>query len=405
MQHMGITIRNSVFIQGNKPHQTIPVAQFLSRRHDPRPNCVFIAGDGLTQDLLGHHGISDQLPCTIRDLIPASSLIPYFPVAGDRFAEGEFWDSAKWPKITDFYEKNRESPNIFVALAQNADPINPGLNRGDWNFKTDSLGYELRCYLWHYFRSIHLKFDHHLSQEGLATRYLSWRWRDVFLWLMSGTSFSAITFNYDVFLERILPYSSAHTYASPVEQNLAPTGYPVNVIPIYKVHGSLSHCLYLPMMPGGGPQNPNPWLVEDLVGHFHCDRWKTEEVGTWNTTMPMVPDLVPPGFISDDICNPGSRASTFARESVAQADIIIVCGLSGNDPDTPEVTRLLAPIQETTHILSVGLSPEMKDTPVNRILGESKAESFTYFPAEQVNQIVKKLEELVPRTSAFYNRG
>ena len=332
-----------------------------------------------------------KLPCTIDDLIPASDLIPYFPVVGDRFKKGKFWDSAKWPRITEFYRDHAGRNDIFTALSEKATPINPDLARGAWSFSTDSLAYEIRCYLWHYFRAVETRFSEIVPKTQLLERLTRWSWREQLRHLVSRTSFTVVTFNYDRFLPFSLPISPLHSCICPVESHIPPENYPVGAIPIYSVHGSISNRLNLPFLPGGNRANANPWLVASRSEANLVSGYVTESVGNLDQ-IPMVPDIVPPGFKGDDICNPASRVSQFAKHSVTNADILVVCGLSGHEPDTDEVTQLFGSISEECNIVSVGLSTEMESNPVNNVLSRVRSASFEYVPASDVDGICESLE-------------
>lgn len=223
---------------------------------DPRPRCVLVVGDGFTQSFLQATGVAQGIRCTTEDLIPAPQHVQYLPTEGDPLS-GPLWDAEKWPRLYNFWRELGEpvGRKFFEKLGREL-PINQTVREGGWTFSTQSLAYQLRAYLWHFFRGIDRGIDAALSSNGhLDSR---WEWTIPLVILKSEFVFDVVSFNYDVIIDNLLlPLDPILPIYNPLEDEL--NHYPSGTTFLSKPHGSIRHNFYASM---GLNLHPNPWLQD-----------------------------------------------------------------------------------------------------------------------------------------------
>ena len=373
------------------PPPTVPLPVWPTIAQDPRPTCCLIVGDGFTQDLLVATDATATIQCSIDSLVPAPASVRYLPVEGDRFEAGPIWDKQKWPRVVKHWEDSGACGREYfksLALVE----VNPTRSDGLWSFHTATLAYELRCYLWHLFRS----FQYSVKLDG--GRIVRWPWRRVLHYLLSEFRLFVVSFNYDVWLEALLdarlcfddPYYQMPFMPFVEQRLLNPYHYRAGTVLIVKPHGSIAYHLDLN---GIGPLGSNPWLTDHRLSHnwMAGNRTRFEK----QTGFPMVPDLVPPGRQGDDFCNPASIAPALGRDFVKQAAVVLLSGLSGAEPDTAEVTDLIDSTKPDTPFVHVGLKASGDDeTPVGIHAKDRAASSYAFFDASDVGQLIDHLSAL-----------
>ncbi len=383
---------HNAFVYVREPPR-LPVPTWLPVARDPRPSCCLLLGDGFTQGFLAAAGLEDRIRCRIDDLVPAPANAVYIPVEGDRCDRGPFWDPEKWPRL---YRTQEQSGlvgrDFFKSLALGA--FNPSRERGRWSFRTGTLEYELRCYLWHLFRS----YESGLTITG--EQISRWSWSSLLHYLLAEFRVYVVSFNYDTWLEGLMSNGLACSdsyYRIPftpfVERpRLDPFDYRAGTVLMVRPHGCIAHHLDFA---GSAALGPNPWLTDHTF---------TENISSWNRTQfdrqpgfPMIPDLVPPGRQGDDYCNPDSIASPLGGEFIARSELVISCGLSGGEPDSAEVNALLQSLDTKTRFIQVGLAANEDSTnAVGAAAQRSVGERYMFYDASEVSRIRAQLLEWFP---------
>lgn len=224
---------------------------------DKRPSCTLVLGDGFTQDFLHHFGLQSTIPSRISSHFPAAHDVPYLPRRDDMFGPGKLWEETKWPKVVAEWQALGKPDAQYEFYQQCAkQPINPHVAHGAWTFYTDSMAYELRAYLWHFFISFQHRLNEYLNGPGPKTTPI-WPWKKLILALHTTFKLSIVTFNYDmIFSNMFCRYFQIYT---PVEQLPMPwCQFPMGSVFQIKVHGGIDQFLHNPSMLR--TQGANPWL-------------------------------------------------------------------------------------------------------------------------------------------------
>lgn len=390
-----------------KPH--------LTMKDNPRARCALVIGDGFTQGFLRYNGIHTEIPCTISDLIPASDQIHYLPTQGDIFDDNVFFTQDKWPQIFKLFEEGLSGVDFFKQVSKQK--INPNYQNGLWSLNNNTIGYELRCYLWHYFRSIHKALF-----EGNHKFNLKYEWYNILKTILEKFFLQVISFNYDF----VLPFMIDHTsllyapytfnkrlyglYQFPVEMSYDyyMNFYDINAIPMIYIHGSWVNQVHFPfpnmiippryikkynsdieimgnVIDGGSMASiegffANPWILEKFIFENNYISTASSKVDLDPKTFPMFADIIPPGFQGKDRYNPYSTATMTSKRILQSAELIIICGLSGREPDTEEVKDLLDSITNKPHVMHIGLEDD-KNNPVVEILHTLPDLKYQFFDA------------------------
>jgi hypothetical protein len=383
---------NNLFVSNDRPPRLPWPPLFLPRMRDPRPRCVLVIGDGFTQSFLHAIGVAKDIRCTTGDLIPAPQHVQYLPTEGDQLS-GPLWDSEKWPLLHKFWRHHGElSGWQFFRNLRSELPINPTVRADAWTFSTPSLAYEVRAYLWHFFRAIDRAIDAAFSSPGHSD-VSGWEWRIPLYTLKSEFVLDVVSFNYDLIIDRLLPLHPIQPILNPLEDEL--DRYPSGTTFLSKPHGSIMHNLYA-YFPPALNLHPNNWLQKYEMRSSLIQRrlttygWCPREVQDKTLSyFPTVPDLVPPGRQGDDICSPGALqcATRYPHELLSAARAVVVCGLSGSPPDDKEVAGLLAAIPKDAVRIHVGIAENGdKDSVVANCL-RSGTESLYFFL--EPNELIK----------------
>lgn len=365
-------------------------------RDDKRPSCVFIVGDGFTQGFLRATELNDKIKCTIDDLIPAPPEVEYIPIQGDRFERGSLWDEEKWPKIFEYYNEVGLSGRDFFQSLPSSN-INETREKEFWNFGYSSFAFELRWYIWHFFHYINSK----VTAEQKKKIPDDWGWLSVLYLLISEFRFSSISFNYDIFLDRILYTTIGQVtkswrgtpdqrMISPVEKKeVSLLDSPAGSILMLKPHGSIAHQLRSDIVFGAGT---NPWLVNLTLEDTQMIGIQTEyKLDLSDLQYSFFPDLVPPGRPGTDRISPYSHALGFSGEVLNYADLVVICGLSGEEPDKDEVTDLLSEIRDEAIVIQVGLKRYGDDE--NNVANVIKSKKkYKFFDAAEVLSICQLIK-------------
>jgi hypothetical protein len=324
-----------------------------------------VLGDGWTQDFLKVFRLNDLVRCGIPNHFPDHGAM-YRPVANDSLPEQPLWNRELWPGLTSAWEAfGRNDPLAFYrSLART--PIKPDRKRGLWPFDTQSIAYELRCYLWHMFRYYHLAANAHLA-ERFQTRQppIQWPWAMILRLLLAEFRLGVVSFNYDLFFELGLGIVVRQFGGQPFVLTVSAVmdsdymAAPANSVLVRKIHGSIHHTLRTPLELLPHYQGPHPWKVptrfeNNVFGGVKTDTDNSGELKIF----PFIPDIVPPGHPGDDICNPVSYALDRAKEQLRNSRLILFCGLSGNPPDTEEVQSLVRSIPSDSTVIHMGLEPD-----------------------------------------------
>lgn len=360
---------------------------------DTRRRCTLVLGDGFTQSLLTHVGLVDSAPSIVKKHFPAPDDKLYHPTTGDTFgsAPARFWDPHKWPLLSrawsDFGSTN--AWEFYRSLSH--ERINASLP-GGWAFDTASLGYQLRAYLWHYFVSL----DAEVMAESRAGKLhdvgTTWPWAILVQLLDLDFRLSVISFNYDMFFERLFKGLIRGQLVGTVENNLMPLEQnSLGSVILLKPHGGINQFLTKPARYVRA--SANPWLDDISVLNDASNAALTqfhEPLVAPFDFFPLTPSIVPPGHLGDNICNPFSQVPALGCELVNSAHIVIFCGLSARDPDTKEVAKLVSSIKQNALVVHVGRSAHMDhENDLARLIGGSCVVNRHFIDAKDIASVGK----------------
>lgn len=310
--------------------------------------------------------------CRISDHFPSPDGVQYIPVSGDSLSERPLWDVQLWPQLVKSWEAfDPKDPAMFYRNLAST-PFNPDRKLNVWSFDTQSIAYELRCYLWHLFRYFHLKADKHIQEQGRKGHKFEWKWNDVLHPLLAEFSVAAVSFNYDQFLDTALYLLAVHirngTYAIrppiPVLEGLDASvllDAPAGSLLIHRIHGSVRQYIETSLTEAtAGSAGPHPWKAatkfgKNIIVGVHT---RINPPDLTNVRFPLIPDIVPPGHPGDDVCYPVSHALDRAKEQIAGAKLVLFCGISGSPPDTEEVRSLVGSISPGAVVIHIGLEAD-----------------------------------------------
>ena len=354
----------------------------LTFERDPRPRCSFIIGDGFSQGFLGSQGLRGDIRWSINDHFPPTDSLMYLPVENDQFESSPLWDPQKWPRLYAHWEgANRIGGRDFYRALYSGD-INPHRAINRLTYDPASIAFELRCYLWHLFRAHHFQL---FSSSRLSSFDLNkWEWFKPFKMMMSEFALGIVSFNYDLiaenFLKNVFNCLVVHHELRPEDVYLR---RPVDSIAMFKMHGSISYYLNtgMPMLMG---HDANPWMSDIHVG--------MNEIVSANLTLdpgmkvfPEFPDMVPPGHFGDDKISQLSTVLPLSKSFISSSKVIIICGLSAEEPDTDEVRELVNEIKSDAVVIHVGLI-EDADNNLAKILKDRDLQ-YTFLLPEQLNTL------------------
>ena len=343
----------------------------LTFEQDPRPRCSLILGDGFTQSFLASQGLKDKIRLSLDCHFPPPDELMYVPVKEDRFEKSEIFDRNKWPNLYNFWEASNKlsGRSFYMSLPENR--INPHIEMEKLTYNTSSLGFELRCYLWHFFRSQHYEFMSHKGSFDLN----KWEWLEPFKIFLSEFALGISSFNYDLLVEFLLEYYFRslvipHDLGKEDEYLRRPS----DSIALYKLHGSISYYIETGMNVIGG-YNANPWLTGvnfsyNSIGNVNLGiNYKMD-------SFPEFPDIVPPGHYGDDKLNPRSTVLSLSKCHIEASRLIVFCGLSAEEPDTDEIKGLVDKISMDALVIHVGLECDRQNKLAQLLLARGLKSTF-----------------------------
>lgn len=210
--------------------------------------------------------------------------------------------------------------------------------------------------------------------------------------LLSRFRLSAVTLNYDLLLERVLEIIGSYP-GHPPSINLCDTtenlpfserALPANTITLHKVHGGLQFDLRTGLTIFTRGYEPNPWTRPIDIGNNYIGG-VTVNVDRSRKKMPFIPDMVPPGHSGDDICNPYAKPAERSQAQIAQADIVIFCGLSAEAPDTEEVEGLVRRIKPSA-VVQIGLEGDNTNE-LSKVLARHRSDHYFVDAAKEFTRI------------------
>jgi hypothetical protein len=292
-----------------------PIDPSLPRKKDDRrAKVLLVVGDGFTQSFLQSQSLASSIPCRMNDLFPAASCVEYVPVQHDQFTRGPLWDPSKFPSVVNAWNAGGMNPWDFVSQFAKSGPMNNAVSLGSWSFKTASPEYQLRAYLWHYFRWV----NEALSQS--KHDFSRWKWSAPLSFLANSFNLSCVSYNYDCFLETAVSTLGAVRLGCPVERVVQfHDCLPERDTLVLKPHGSATFGNFFQMLPR--EDSANLWLEDVAFERNGGNDWETV-VRRQHDCFPTLPDLVPPGHSYEHLSNPMSETRLAAELFATLADFV-----------------------------------------------------------------------------------
>ena len=364
---------------------------YLTIERDPRPRCSMILGDGFSQSFLMAQNLQNEIRWSLQNHFPPPESVMYAPVIGDQFQLSPLWDRPKWPHLYDHWERSGQLQGRDFYLSLPKEIINPHRSIDRLTYDTASIAFELRCYLWHLFRSHHYVLDSETCRSKIDLG--RWEWTRLLMLFLSEFALGVITFNYDLVTEMVLMRGFnlliCHYELRDFKQR------PANSIAMYKLHGSISYYVNTGMRVFSG-KDPNPWLRDNYFGMNEVSRPKlTLDVDM--KEFPEFPDLVPPGHYGEDKIAPISHSKSYSKSHINESALVVFCGLSADEPDTAEVKELVDAIDPTATVIQVGLDCD-RDNPLSRLLSSRGTRRHFLLPSELANSL-----DLIKDNFRLYN--
>lgn len=359
-----------------------PIDPSLPRKKDDRrAKVLLVVGDGFTQSFLQSQSLASSIPCRMNDLFPAASCVEYVPVQHDQFTRGPLWDPSKFPSVVNAWNAGGMNPWDFVSQFAKSGPMNNAVSLGSWSFKTASPEYQLRAYLWHYFRWV----NEALSQS--KHDFSRWKWSAPLSFLANSFNLSCVSYNYDCFLETAVSTLGAVRLGCPVERVVQfHDCLPERDTLVLKPHGSATFGNFFQMLPR--EDSANLWLEDVAFERNGGNDWETV-VRRQHDCFPTLPDLVPPGHSYEHLSNPMSETRLAAELFATLADFVVFCGLSGKGPDEPEVKAFMQKLSPNCIRFHIGLDAD-RSTPVAAGLGSASGRYY-FVHADDVLDLPQKI--------------
>lgn len=339
----------------------------LSFPHNPeddhRPRCVLVLGNGFTINYLRQCGLPEGDPIRLGSLIPQPASVHYIPGERDIFERGPLWDEAKFPRLWNAYHDLRAGletdRDAFMTLCRQLS-VDPGLH-SDPDKRWLSIGSanhvsnELRAYLWHVFAQ---QANHQLADRRLSAQ-TTW---DTFLGdLLSRYRVTCITFNYDVLLDLVVhKITKKHALSHPCCNVPLWLSRSQDDLVIFRPHGSIGHGTILDVQ-------QNWWLSDppEFTSFFE-NRGHAYVLGDAPSTCSFFPDLVPPGHDLGALANPNADARQACNLAMRDADCLVVCGFSADNPDSSEFDKYLSHVREGTPVAHCDIDSQVQAASILR---------------------------------------
>lgn len=362
-------------------HQHKPT--FLRSKPATGRRCVFFVGNGFSMSFINWAGLERFVDLRCSSLLPPPPNVEYLPSnapgMNDRFQRSRLWTADKWPKLYQYWNDFGDALpflNLCSLIAEEG-PINPDRDKGEWTFSTDSVQFELRCYLWHLFRYYDLVTGKYVAANDIS----KWVWARGLRSMLASTTLTAVSLNYDCLLELIIsklgvPLNVPSGQTSAFSWENAKLGQY-----LIKPHGSISSRGVSAAFALG----PNPWLrnmmIQGCKTFLYSDEMDKEYPPV---SCPSLPDLVPPGHNEEHLSFPTRFREHDCIQAMSSADSVVFVGVSGSEPDTAEIARYIDHIPITSRIATVGLRRyDDQDNSLARLLkNRRKRTIYQFFDAE-----------------------
>ena len=349
-------------------------------------------------------GANHIVRCRTADLFPAPANARYVPVEGDALTERCLWDQELWPIIFAEWQRTGATNGTEFYCRLKSESVNPDRQSGALSFNTRTLAYEMRCYLWHLFRFFDRVLNEHLTAHKFELA--RWSWAQLLYLLLTEFRAAAVTFNYDLILERVIRAIGSYPGGNAVislcvtlENFPFSVGtLPANTVVIHKVHGGIQFHLSTGIDSFVTGYRPTPWLNSLNVARNIVNGTQVEV--DWSLTkMPFIPDMVPPGRAGDDIVNPALHVREHSQSQVKASDLVIWCGLSATEIDHEEVKALVKCIKSDATVIHVGLASD-RENALARLLDNATVKSKHFIDATLE---FPKIQEILRQSFQFKN--
>lgn len=330
---------------------------------------VFIAGDGFSISFRRHLGIGDAI--LTRYLIPPPPNIIFRPRHEGDPSIGPLWREDVFPDLFVKWEERTRDLRIadpferywdFIRYMTAIPPPRMPEEDGTFTFVTMGSHAELRSYIWHLFTEYDLvirdalfnRLGENEDVEAIQDFYHNWEWGAVIHRINSEFECSYISYNYDLILERVLS-ALGFTIISPTSKEQFP-GIASRETLVLKPHGSIN--FYTDF----GLYQPKTEPLHNFALYTKIKGFSTWPRADYQEIRPSIFDVVPPGHWGPGhITNPFFNIDDLCRDVIASADVIILCGLSAADPDTPEIDALLSHAAKGSLAIHVGLDGDSEN--------------------------------------------
>lgn len=323
---------------------------------------AFVIGDGFSISFRKHLGVLDRTPTS--PLVPCGPEVKFKATDIDSFQTGPLWREELFPELWKAYEgvcrpsltAQERSRLLFMAVREQAlrhsENLNSSTEDGKIRFITSGVHFEARSYLWHLFVN-----HSRVIREAIGgiqeprNFYNTWEWGPSLLRMFNSFEVTVISYNYDMVIEHALS-ALGRLVVQPIRRAERPSEPEHGSTVVLKPHGSINFTI----------QNDifrSPGIPHGMFAIFTG----VESLGTYaasdiDNLRPVLFDCVPPGHSLAALLNPEWAIHELAHETITEADIIVLCGLSAAPPDDEEIRELLSYARPDTDLFQVGLASD-----------------------------------------------
>jgi len=352
------------------------------------PRLVLVIDDGFSRSFLHAHGLADQ--AVTGYLLPPPDSAMYLPGEHDNFTRRPLRLTEQFPRLADSWNKFCDSnPRLtsprekFRSFCRERESEAGSSDRNgplEGTCFYDTVDVQFRFYLWFLFKWYNGLIDRAIRNDFNA----NWPWNAGLKKLAIVFDLAVISFNYDLVCER-----SLDRYSTGVNQNMQALRMKWLFQPaVIKPHGSIA--LSIGQKGLDRMWGDNPWLGDAVLSASDLGvRFDPSLIRN-----PFAPDIVPPGHAGKHLWNFRSDATDAAHEAIRSADAVLVCGLSGDEPDTAEVDQLLSQMQGRVPAYQIDLE-DGRERPTTKALKRFSGE-FQFFEARE-RGVERAISEIICR--------
>ncbi|MEM9419348.1 MAG: hypothetical protein AAGA25_09910 [Planctomycetota bacterium] len=239
------------------------------------------------------------------------------------------------------------------------------------SFQSSDVWLQLRQYIWQLIRN----YDREINccaVNGIQ----EWPWLEIMYTLVANYRVSAVSYNYDVQLEKCFgdlgvaagtrPGALSHIYDQRDRRS----------VPTMKPHGSSSFSQGVTVV-----GNVNIKVRNGSFDDLYCNPDLV--------ACPLVPFIVPPGYPRDphfDALNPTREV---IHRALSECDVLVVCGYSASGPDHDEFKEYLTSLRGSALVMHAGAGGDEQNNAARSLQGVVGKYNYHFYDPSSLNELKK----------------